>query len=212
MGESSDGYRIHASLYPAVERSGTAGAVLYLPHTFHYLLRRICLFHVSSQGFSPSSRFAYLSTPLFVIISESLTSFFFICPWNFVNSTTGWCDNLLAQVGERFMGPISIIRNWTFCLFYVMAELWGSVVVSVLFWGFSNQIMTTDEAESFYPLFGLMANVALVFSGRVVKYFSEMRATMGPGVDGWGVSLKYMMGLVAIFGLLIAGIYAYINK
>lgn len=110
------------------------------------------------------------------------------------------------------MGPISIIRNWTFCLFYVMAELWGSVVVSVLFWGFSNQIMTTDEAESFYPLFGLMANVALVFSGRVVKYFSEMRATMGPGVDGWGVSLKYMMGLVAIFGLLIAGIYAYINK
>lgn len=39
----------------------------------------------------------------------------------------------------RFAGPISILRNWTFCLFYVMAELWGSVVVSLLFWGFANQ-------------------------------------------------------------------------
>ena len=38
------------------------------------------------------------------------------------------------------MGPIAILRNWTFCLFYVMAELWGSVVVSLLFWGFANQV------------------------------------------------------------------------
>jgi AAA family ATP:ADP antiporter len=43
-------------------------------------------------------------------------------------------------MGVRFAGPISILRNWTFCLFYVMAELWGSVVVSLLFWGFANQV------------------------------------------------------------------------
>ena len=30
-----------------------------------------------------------------------------------------------------------------------MAELWGSVVVSVLFWGFANQITTVEEAEGF---------------------------------------------------------------
>ena len=46
----------------------------------------------------------------------------------------------MATLGERAMGPVSIIRNWTYCLFYVMAELWGSVVVSVLFWGFANQV------------------------------------------------------------------------
>lgn len=38
-----------------------------------------------------------------------------------------WSQNLLEQMGPRFAGPIAIIRNWTFCLFYVMAELWGSV-------------------------------------------------------------------------------------
>ena len=80
-----------------------------------------------------------------------------------------WCIKLLDQMGPRFAGPIAIVRNWTYCLFYVMAELWGSVVVSVLFWGFANQITTVDEAKQFYPLFGLGANVALIFSGRAVK-------------------------------------------
>ena len=36
------------------------------------------------------------------------------------------------------------------------------------------QITTVDEAKQFYPLFGLGANVALIFSGRTVKYFSQV--------------------------------------
>jgi hypothetical protein len=96
-----------------------------------------------------------------------------VCVWL---SLAEWCENLLAQVGARFTGPIAIIRNWTYCLFYVMAELWGSVVVSVLFWGFANQITTVEEASQFYPLFGLGANVALIFSGQAVKYFSMVCA------------------------------------
>lgn len=65
---------------------------------------------------------------------------------------TEFCEKLLQDAGPRFAGPIAILRNWTYCLFYVMAELWGSVVVSVLFWGFANQITTVDEASQFYPL------------------------------------------------------------
>jgi AAA family ATP:ADP antiporter len=93
-----------------------------------------------------------------------------------------------------------------------MAELWGSVVVSVLFWGFANQITTVDEASQFYPLFGLGANVALIFSGRAVKMFSQMRADLPPGVDGWGISLKGMMGMVVIGGLIIAAIYYWLQR
>jgi FAD synthase len=57
------------------------------------------------------------------------------------------------------------------------------------------QITTVDEAKRFYPLFGLGANVALIFSGRTVKYFSNMRQNLGPGVDGWAISLKGMMSI-----------------
>lgn len=38
------------------------------------------------------------------------------------------------------------------------------------------QITTVDEAKTFYPLFGLGANVALIVSGRAVKYYSNVRA------------------------------------
>lgn len=125
---------------------------------------------------------------------------------------TQFCDWLLAQAGERFMGPISILRNWTFCLFYVMAELWGSVVVSLLFWGFANNITEVDEAKQFYPLFGLGANVALIFSGAAVTYFSKVRAGLPPGVDGWGVSLKGLMAMVVLGGVIICTVYSTMNN
>lgn len=34
-----------------------------------------------------------------------------------------------------------------------------------------------------------------------------MRANLPPGVDGWGVSLNGLMGMVVIGGLIITGIY-----
>jgi ATP/ADP translocase len=37
-----------------------------------------------------------------------------------------------------------------------------------------SQITTVDEAKQFYPLFGLGANVALIFSGRAVVAFSKV--------------------------------------
>ncbi|KAJ6701012.1 ADPATP CARRIER PROTEIN 2 CHLOROPLASTIC [Salix koriyanagi] len=144
-----------------------------------------------------------------------------------------FADKLLNVLGPRFLGPLAIMRIWTFCLFYVMAELWGSVVISVLFWGFANQMLQTvlalhiafgwadvwygckittiDEAKRFYPLFGLGANVALIFSGRTVKYFSNLRKNLGPGVDGWAISLKGMMSIVVLMGFAICLCYWWVN-
>jgi AAA family ATP:ADP antiporter len=119
---------------------------------------------------------------------------------------------MAAKTGERWHGPLAVIRNWTFCLFYVAAELWGSVVVSVLFWGFANSICLVDEAKKFYPFFGLCANVALIFSGQAVRYFSDVRARLPPGVDGWQYSLQGMMQMVVVFGLIICALRVYLQK
>ena len=73
------------------------------------------------------------------------------------------------------------------------------------------QITTVEEAKEFYPLFGLGANIALIFSGRTVKYFSNLRKNLGPGVDGWAISLKGMMSIVVLLGLIITGIYWGVN-
>merc|ERR1712151_1154845 len=43
-------------------------------------------------------------------------------------------------------------------------------------------------------------------------YFSQVRANLPPGVDGWALSLRGMMSLVLGFGLLIAANYFLVNK
>lgn len=44
-----------------------------------------------------------------------------------------------------------------------------------------------------------------------MKYFSNMRKALGPGVDGWAVSLKAMMSIVVLMGLAICGLYWWVN-
>jgi len=123
----------------------------------------------------------------------------------------GLIDALAANLPANFAAPLAIVRNWSFALFYVMAEMWGSVVASLLFWGLANEITTVDEAKKYYPLFGLGANVALIFSGQYVKFVSNMRANLAPGVDAWAVSLNYLMGAVLASGGVLLGAYKYIQ-
>ncbi|KAF8675887.1 hypothetical protein HU200_047383 [Digitaria exilis] len=158
------------------------------------------------------SKEALFYTVIFPFIAFFGAFAFVLYPLRDVIHPTALADKLLAALGPSFLGPVAILRIWSFCLFYVMAELWGSVVISVLFWGFANQITTVDEAKEFYPLFGLGANIALIFSGRTVKYFSNLRKTLGPGIDGWEVSLKGMMSIVVLLGLVITSIYWGVNK
>lgn len=54
--------------------------------------------------------------------------------------------------------------------------------------------------------------MALIFSGRTVKYFSKLRENLGPGVDGWAVSLKGMMSIVVLMGLAICFLYWWVNR
>jgi len=123
----------------------------------------------------------------------------------------GLVDWLAAMLPANAAAPLAIVRNWSFSLFYVMAEMWGSVVASLLFWSLANQITTVDEAKKYYPLFGLGANVALIFSGQYVKLVSRLRANLAPGVDAWAVSLQYLMGAVVASGGVLLGCYKHLQ-
>ena len=121
-------------------------------------------------------------------------------------------DSLQAALPSGFMGLIAIMRNWTFALFYVMSELWGSVALSLLFWGFANDIMKVTEAKRFYTVLMVGANLALMVSGPIIYFSSKIRDKVPEGVDPWGVTLNCLMALVVVAGFAIMGIYRWINK
>ena len=51
-------------------------------------------------------------------------------------------------------GLVAIYRFWSYSLFYILAELWGTVVLSVLFWGLANDCtpVTTPHTTKHTPL------------------------------------------------------------
>jgi len=123
-----------------------------------------------------------------------------------------FADKLQAYLPQGFSGFVAIIRNWTYSLFYIMSELWGSVALSLLFWGFANDITRVSESKRFYSVFGLGANLAMPVSGQLIVYFSNIRGKLPAGADAWGTSLNYMIGMVVISAVIIMGIYSWINK
>lgn len=125
---------------------------------------------------------------------------------------TEMADRLQAALPEGLMGMVAIFRNWTYALFYVLAELWGSVMLSLMFWGFANDITRVGEAKRFYAMFGIGANVALLCSGPAIVLVSDIRRHVPEGVDAWGISLNLLMGMVVIAGVMIIATYRWINK
>jgi AAA family ATP:ADP antiporter len=121
-------------------------------------------------------------------------------------------DYLQSILPVGLNGLISCYRNWTYSLFYILSELWGSVVLSLLFWGFANDITRVTEAKRFYSLFGLGANLALLFSGPAIVYVSDIRKHLPENVDAWQISLNYLMGMVVVAALAVIGIYWWINR
>lgn len=121
-------------------------------------------------------------------------------------------DYLQSILPAGLTGLVSCYRNWTYSLFYILSELWGSVVLSLLFWGFANDITRVTEAKRFYSLFGLGANLALLVSGPSIVYVSDIRKHLPPEADAWQFSLNYLMGMVVVAGFAVIAIYWWINR
>ncbi len=108
-------------------------------------------------------------------------------------------------------GMVAIYRYWTFSLFYVLAELWGSVVLSLLFWQFANSVTPVADAKRFYPHLYLLGNVANMLAGYITFYFSNLGKTSN-AADPWQVSLNYLMLIVVCVGLAATAIYFYLSQ
>lgn len=121
-------------------------------------------------------------------------------------------DRLQQALPSGFSGLVAIFRNWTYALFYIMSELWGSMAMSLLFWGFANDTTRVSESKRFYAMFGLGANAAMLPSGELIKYFAKLPSKYAGVADVWGITLNYLTISVLAAGVLVMATYWWINK
>ncbi len=107
---------------------------------------------------------------------------------------------------------IPVVGNWSFSIFYILSELWGSVVLSMLFWQFANEITKVTEAKRFYGLFGMIGNVGLLLSGPIIIFTAKYAKSLPKGIDSFSINLKLLMSCVIISGLIAIATYWWMNK
>jgi len=89
-----------------------------------------------------------------------------------LSTVEAWLPGNAAAGGLGVLAKI--ISNWTSALFYVMAEIYSSVSVGILFWQFANDVVSVDQAKRFYPLFAQMSGLAPVLAGQYVVRYHDL--------------------------------------
>ena len=97
-----------------------------------------------------------------------------------------------------------LFANWTSALFYIVAEVYSSVSVGVLFWQYANDVVSISQAKRFYPLFSQMSGLAPIFAGQyVVRYASASKS--------FDESLHRITMMITFAGIMICLFYKLSN-
>ena len=101
-----------------------------------------------------------------------------------------------------FYWIVPCLTNWSFTLFYVISELWGTMAISSLFWQFAYEVTMKNEVKRFFGLYAIIGNIGVVCSGGLLKTLAQM-----PGDAHIYVSI----GTCIVFGIATMVMYWYIN-
>lgn len=108
---------------------------------------------------------------------------------------------------------IPLVGNWTYTVFYILSELWGSAVLSLLFWQFANAITPVKEARRFYGMFGFVGNFGLLLSGPAIILISDSIHHMGLSrTEATGLMLQYLMSFVIVAGVILLATFYWMNR
>ncbi len=150
-------------------------------------------------------------TIFYLIISFFLVFFALFAFYIFPNHThlhlSADKANQLITAYPNFKWFILLLSNWSFSLFYVIAELWPNAIFALLFWQFVNSVTTVEESARFYPLFGLLGQTGLYISGQfltnlagISEYFIHKFAL--PSASHNSISVQIVLSLVLALGVL----------
>jgi ATP:ADP antiporter, AAA family len=138
---------------------------------------------------------------------------FFLYPNRDILHPNDFADKLQAILPIGFKGLVAAFRNWTFTLFYVMSEIWGNIVLSLLMWGFVNQVTRLGEAKRFYALFGVGINSSGIIAGwlSMQMCLGEYNPNLPFGNTAWEQTMTLLICTVLAVGVLIMLVFRWMN-
>lgn len=154
----------------------------------------------------------YIMMSMFLIMFFLFT--FILYPYRDFLHPHALADRLQAVLPVGCKGFIAIFRNWTFTLFYCLCELWSTAIMSVLFWGFANEVTNIDEARRYYGILATGGSIAGIFSGQIAIFYSGniFLPWLPYGKNAWDQSLFFVTCTVIVAGLATIALFRWLNK
>lgn len=161
-------------------------------------------------------RFFTRETVFYIVISSFISYFllfaFVIHPNSDALHLDRLGDWLSSTLPVGFKGLIAMIRNWTFTSFYIISELWAVVVLSVLFWGFANDVTEVSQAKRTYGILNIGSNVAPILGGAVGILCGKFLPMSTGAEDAWSQTLVNIVLMLSVLGACAMGLFYWINR
>lgn len=126
-----------------------------------------------------------------------------------LHTIADWLRYHLPSGLEKF---IQLIEYWDYSLFYIISELWSSIVVSLLFWQFANAVVMKGDAKRFYPLFGVIADMGMILAGMTLIYVTRELGEETSTFAYWQDKMQSFTWLILVSGVCSAIIYYIGNR
>ena len=61
---------------------------------------------------------------------------------------------------------VNLVRYWTFSLYYIVSELWGSAGIPLLFWSCANDVVPINQVFIYLVLIDIATKMSLCYLRR----------------------------------------------
>ncbi len=184
------GQHAGAEIIPFIKIWGILPCTILMTLLFTFLLQRMVLEKVFYVMISVFLSFFLL----FLLVIYPNRDFFEL------KSLGDYLQTILPSGAKGF---VAMVRYWHYTLLYIFGELWGNIILNMLFWGFVNEVTLFTDAKRFYSVFALSANMAPIAAGRFCLSLKG---------ESWGNSLNIFITTILLVGLIIIALFYYLNR
>ncbi|EJW03154.1 hypothetical protein EDEG_02459 [Edhazardia aedis USNM 41457] len=111
-----------------------------------------------------------------------------------------WAKDLFGsgKMAVRGLQPVLAfmltINFWTSSLLYVTSELWGNLILSLLFMSFANDVCSFKQSLRFVPIFYIISNLGLFLSGLSMLLFCTIQDNASYNINQYTINGIFFLG------------------
>lgn len=172
--------------------------------SFPISILALALYTRLSNYFRQSTLF--YSIVLFFLSVIFLYGFVF-CPHEDMVIPNALADRLTVYFNGKHIHWIAVLRYWIHVLFFIISELWGQLVLAVMYWSFVNSIYNISQAKKFYAVFITAGQVGTLLAGASVLNYTEKYRN-----QDFLFTVQNLLAHVIKAGILILMVYWLVNR